>query len=987
MKRLLNFIVCLAAVAAGISAAAQGSASVYTERPDDPQAAVFDAAALGLRADGKCDVTAALQKTINDLASEQGYGIVFLPEGKYMISSTIYMPPSVRLIGCGKTRPQIVLKPSCEGFAEENYMIWFTGNVVTADRGPSDANAGTFYSAISNIDLRIGKGNPGAVALRTHFAQHGFVSHCEIWAGDGYACLKDVGNEMENVGFHGGRYGIVTSRTSPGWPMMMVDVRFEGHRDAAILTRNAGLTIVNMSIRNTPVGVRMPEGVADRLFIEKSRMENVGVGVEVGVAENAASQLNMIDVACRNVPVAVRFASEARDIEVKDKCYMIRDLTSGLIVDDMAADSEYDTRADIVPAAALPEYADRTVPVLPSVEEWTSVREFGAAGDGETDDTEALRKAAASGKAVYFPTGVYRVTGTVKMSPSSAFIGLHPFATQIFLAESTPAFSGFGAPVAAVESSNGGRDIFNGIGIFTGAYNNRAAGMKWMAGADSYINDVKFIGGHGTLRRPVKGGRQGGFWGRGEMKPSTPTAPVYARGKDLAWDTQYWSLWITDGGGGTVKDVWTADTYAAAGLFAERTSTPTRIMAMSLEHHVRYECRLDGVSNWRIYAMQFEEEGVEGPDCIQMEMNDCHNLRLANTWFYRVIRVSTPRAFGIRTADCSNIDFRNMRNWTQVLYPTELTVYDMNRNLAIYPWDFARATVTGDEPSRRKAAREGEAELLASGFEFATGAVADSKGNVYFCENRLKKIYKWNADAGTFSLLADYPYKPFSLAVDTEDNLLVICRYDPQPGFDDPQRPLRIEQLADNNQWYSGWGNGYWSVLAYAISPEGEMKPLERVKTAEAKGVERYVVPTHRWRDDFDKVAGDMPEYSFAAPDGVTLIPESFDLGRSVMLTAYAPAQTGAVYQCNEDTKTTHRFTVGADGRLKAAGKVLPRGEYAVATDAGGRLYLAEGQIFVYDADGKEVRRINVPERPLSMAVAGDTLFFTTTTSFYKLKL
>lgn len=42
------------------------------------------------------------------------------------------------------------------------------------------------------------------------------------------------------------------------------------------------------------------------------------------------------------------------------------------------------------------------------------------------------------------------------------------------------AFSGFGTPVAVLESSKGSDDnILNGIGISTGAFNYRAVGLKW----------------------------------------------------------------------------------------------------------------------------------------------------------------------------------------------------------------------------------------------------------------------------------------------------------------------------------------------------------------------------------------------------------------------------------------------------------------------------------------------------------------------------
>ena len=51
------------------------------------------------------------------------------------------------------------------------------------------------------------------------------------------------------------------------------------------------------------------------------------------------------------------------------------------------------------------------------------------------------------------------------------------------------------------------------------------------------------------------------------------------------------------GGGGTFKDIWTANTYAASGMLVSNTSTPGRVYAMSIEHHVRNEVRFDGVAN------------------------------------------------------------------------------------------------------------------------------------------------------------------------------------------------------------------------------------------------------------------------------------------------------------------------------------------------------------------------------------------------------
>ncbi|MES3017812.1 MAG: glycosyl hydrolase family 28-related protein [Bacteroidota bacterium] len=81
------------------------SKSFYTAKPDDPEAIYFTPENFGFNADGKDDVSEALQKAINQVKTQYNFGIVFIPEGKYLISKTIYVPQAVRLIGYGKKKP------------------------------------------------------------------------------------------------------------------------------------------------------------------------------------------------------------------------------------------------------------------------------------------------------------------------------------------------------------------------------------------------------------------------------------------------------------------------------------------------------------------------------------------------------------------------------------------------------------------------------------------------------------------------------------------------------------------------------------------------------------------------------------------------------------------------------------------------------------------------------------------------------------------
>ena len=972
--------------------------SVYTQKPEDPEAFYFTPENYNIKADGKTDISEQLQAAIDQLKREKAFGILFIPEGKYRISKTIYIPNSIRLIGYGKNRPEIILGANTPGYQEkQNYMIWFTGGLVEPGQAPRDAGAGTFYSALSNINMRIEKGNPEAVAIRSHFAQHSFISHCVIQIGNGKAGIYDVGNEMENVSFYGGDYGINSGRTSPGWPMMMVDTYFEGQRKAAILTREVGFAIVNLYAKNVPVVLEMQENTIDRLHIERSYFENISKAAIIVSKENTSySQLNMTDIYCKNTPVLVQYTQSGKKEEVKDKIYQVNDYTYGLVLPDMQTQASFQVIKDIQALASFPARAANDIPALPPMETWVNIRDLGAKGDGETDDTEVFRKAIAQHKNIYVPQGWYRVTGTVKMKPGTRLIGLHPFGTQFMLKESEAAFSGFGTPVPVVESSEGGDDILNGIGINTGGYNYRAVGLKWMANAQSYMNDVKFVGGHGTMRKPNpdagNSGRPQG--GRPAPRISSPDNPVAAQGLDLAWDNQYWSLWVTNNGGGTIKDIWTASTYASSGFYVSQTSTPGRVYAMSLEHHVRNEARFENVSNWKMYAFQFEEEGREGKDCKMMEVSNCKDLLFVNVWMYRVIRANTPQEYGIRIWDSENITFRNMHNYTQVLPVIEVPVFDVNKEIPIYEWDFSRLTITGKEKSNRTFNNQvGVPNKLADNFDFATGLTVDSKGNVYFCENRLKKVYRWSAETNSLNLLTDYPWKPFTLATDTKDNLLVIFRYDPQPGYLVNGKQETVPVLPDDNPMYSGWGNGGWAAWGYSIdpnNPDASMKPLPRVATQSVSNVKRIIYPSSRWRGDFTKVVVGMPENSFVAPDGVTIIPETYDLSRSAALAPVHPGQKEPFFVAWENNRSTVRLDVTAEGRLTNMQELYPHGQYSNTTDADGNLYIADGYIYVYNKAGEYVKRFMLEERPLSVVVGGkdkNTLFVTTTKSLYSIRL
>ena len=1009
MKR--SFFVCIGCMMY-ISLYAVHLESVYTQRPADPEAFYFTPENYGIRADGKTDVSEALQAAINQVKREKNFGILFIPEGKYLISKTIYIPAAIRLIGYGKNRPEFVLAAGSPGYQQEvatdkgraNYMFWFTGGgAVEEGQAPRDASAGTFYSAMSNINLRISDGNPHAVALRTHYAQHSFINHVAVYAGKGKAGLYDIGNEMENVAFFGGDYGIYTTKSSPGWPVVMVDSYFEGQRIAAIRCQESGLAMVNMQVKNVPAVFDIDPNYADRLYVENSRFENVTDAIVVISNENNSNnQITFRHVDCSNVPVVAKYRRSNTQTDVKNRIYRIKEYAHGLQMDNMVALPEYRTVLDVEPLQKLPAAMRRDVPDLPPMTQWVNLRDLGAKGDDETDDTHIIQAAIDRYDVIYVPQGWYRVSETLRMKPTTVLIGLHPFGTQFRLAESTPAFSGFGAPKPLLESSVGGANILNGIGINTGAYNYRATGVKWMAGAASYMNDIKFVGGHGGMAKPQPrpAGEQPSPAGQGGTNQgsriSSPTNPIAAQGMDQAWDNQYWSMWVTNNGGGTFKDIWTASTYASHGLYVNNTSTPSRVYAMSLEHHVRAEAYFRNVSNWKILCFQTEEENREGTQCQPVEIEACKNLMFANTYMFRVIRINEPYPYSIRIwENCENVEFLNLHNYSQIKFTTDNPLYDVNKDIEVRPWELQRLVVTGKEPRREPLTNEtGKVQQLAGGFEFAEGITGDSKGNIYFSEQRFRRIYRWSVETNMLSLVSDFPWEPLSLGMDSQDNLLVVFRYRPQPGYmvdGNQEAPFTYPDAQGTS--FSAYGNEAFETKVYSIDPnhpEETIKALPKVPMGSVVNVHKALYPSNRRRDrhDFDTAVMFKPEHCFVAPDGKTIIPNQYDLARSSSLLEAFPGKP--FYASDEYGRRMVRMDVATDGTLSNLEYFVEWGEAGSAVDNEGNLYVADGQIYIFNKEGKHKGFIQIPERPSTIRFGGkdgNTLFITARSKFFNVRI
>ena len=325
-------------------------------------------------------------------------------------------------------------------------------------------------------------------------------------------------------------------------------------------------------------------------------------------------------------------------------------------------------------------------------------------------------------------------------------------------------------------------------------------------------------------------------------------------------------------------------------------------------------------------------------------------------------------------------------------FTTDLVCYDVNTRQDVRPWEFTRLTISGEESRLAPLCAEpGKVEMLATGFEYAEGMARDSKGNVYFSEQRMRRIYKWDVTTEQLSLVADFPWQPLSLACDTQDNLLVFFKYYPQPGNMVGGNPETVIELPDAaGTTFSHWGNDGFATRVYSIrpdNPEETIRLLDRVRMNSIPSVTKSLYPAHRWRDlhDFDEISVRKPEYCFVAPDGVTVIPEQYDFARSSSVLEAVPGRP--FYVADEYNHRLVRMDVNPDGTLENLTHFLNHGEFGSAIDGQGNVYVAEGHIYVFDKQGNVVKEIRVSERPTSIVVAGNdgnTLFIAARSSLYR---
>ena len=299
----------------------------------------------------------------------------------------------------GENRENTIIKliDDAPGFSEKESKPVLAN--VLLQRG-SNVNIGNF---VENLTVNTGNGNPGAVALQWNCSNYGGIRNVTLKSGDG---TGSVGLHMDRNNVTGYFRDITITGFDTAMFLAAGRETMVTFEYGTLLGNTAAVDIGdarsggggdNLTCRKLDISAPHPficRQAAQVVLLESSvcgseRYPAIKAEPEAFLLVRESSFFNcQVSVECQNRSCdevfVEEFCSAALSGDVKRCCVDIEDIP-------------------------LTDYPSEPC-------EWAVVEDYGAVGDGITDDTEAVRKAFASGKkVVFFASHIYAVSGSIEV--------------------------------------------------------------------------------------------------------------------------------------------------------------------------------------------------------------------------------------------------------------------------------------------------------------------------------------------------------------------------------------------------------------------------------------------------------------------------------------------------------------------------------------------------------------------------------------------
>ena len=345
---------------------------------------------------------------------------IYFPNGTYLVSDTISytlrklqnkmfhqtvhgheMNRCIRFMGQNREKTVIKLQDHCKGFewGQQRAVI----NFMQGER--SNVSYSNYFE---NITIDTGVGNPGAIGMVFFANNNGAVRNVTIRSSDpgheGYAGIVlrheiHSGANFYNVEIDGFDYGacITTYRTAAHFENIVL----RNQQRYGFYVSNTSVQIIGLHSHSQYPALNVADGTAAHVVLTDAVLESDGTIYEA-IKQDVGSCLFLRNVDIRGYAYALnrqwrKYLMPTGYID--QYCY-----PAGMTLDGSEPES-----LDL-PVAPMPD-----LPRLP-LEDWCCVNDFGAVGDGETDDTQAIQRAFDCGKpVVWFQPGRYMLSRPIEV--------------------------------------------------------------------------------------------------------------------------------------------------------------------------------------------------------------------------------------------------------------------------------------------------------------------------------------------------------------------------------------------------------------------------------------------------------------------------------------------------------------------------------------------------------------------------------------------
>ncbi|KAF7322587.1 hypothetical protein HMN09_00037200 [Mycena chlorophos] len=585
---------------------------------------------FGAVGDGVTDDTAAINNAISQLQLNQTStatrcnlnsstitpAVVYFPQGTYLVKTPIIAYYYTQLIGDPKNPPTLLADPSFNGIG-----------VIDADPygGPDGqwyVNTNNFFRSIRNfvIDVRQIPPTNGGTGIHWQVAQATSLMNIEFFMSDapgsvhqGIWMENGSGGFMGDMVFHGGAFGLWVGNQQ----FTVRNVTIYDAQTAVDAIWGWGWTFQGVTIHNCSIGFDVSGASAEAIIDAKAY--DTPIFLRSGAPSNGAlvNSLVLNNIYLSNVttaigvttPESVVLAGEPGGVMTLDS-WVQGNVYAG--TGPSGTFTQGDVANTVKPSAILTSTGDVFGKMHPQYEHFTvdqfvSVRDHGATGDGSTDDTAALQAVLnehAGSKIVFVDAGTYIVTSTLVIPVNSRIVG----EAWSVIAGSGAAFQDLENPKVVVQVGQPGDTgvveitdiIFSTIGPAPGAIV-----VEWNVQASN-------AGDAGTWDTHI---RLGGSAGTNlEIEQCAPTP-----GKDLSdCSAAFMALHLTPESSGYFEGMWlwTADheldedgwtlldVFSARGVFSE-SKGPVWLIGTA-EHHLLYQYQFLNAENHYIGLSQTE---------------------------------------------------------------------------------------------------------------------------------------------------------------------------------------------------------------------------------------------------------------------------------------------------------------------------------------------------------------------------------------------